>query len=157
MKENETRQHCLELLETAEAAYLTTIDGDGFPQTRAMFNLRRKEQFPGLGKFFTGQADDFFTIFTTNSSSAKIAHVKANPNVSIYYCIPGEWRSVMLGGKIEISRKEELMKAIWQKGWETYYPGGVLDPDHTLLVLHPTTVKYYHQLTTDYINLDGNR
>jgi phosphatidylethanolamine-binding protein (PEBP) family uncharacterized protein len=55
----------------AEAAYVTTIDPDGFPQTRAMFNLRRKEQFPGLASLFKDHQYDFLVYFTTNTSSLK--------------------------------------------------------------------------------------
>ena len=44
----EVKKSALKLIEESKAAYLTTIDSDGFPITRAMFNLRNKEQFPEL-------------------------------------------------------------------------------------------------------------
>jgi len=43
MELEETKNLCLELVETSKAAYLTIIDPEGYPITRAMFNLRNKE------------------------------------------------------------------------------------------------------------------
>ncbi|MFQ6083395.1 MAG: pyridoxamine 5'-phosphate oxidase family protein [Candidatus Aminicenantia bacterium] len=146
MNDKEARRLSLELMEIAEAAYLTTIDRDGFPQTRAMFNLRRKEQFPGLSELFDKHQDDFLIYFTTNTSSLKMDQIKKNPAVSVYYCKPNEWRGLMLGGMIEIVTDPDLKKAIWQEGWEMYYPGGVDDPDYTILRVFPMFAKYYHQL-----------
>jgi general stress protein 26 len=148
MDEKDALKLSIELMETAEAAYVTTIDPDGFPQTRAMFNLRRKEQFPGLAALFKAHQDDFLVYFTTNTSSPKIDHIKMNPKVSIYYCKPGEFRGLMLSGEMEFVTDRAEKEKVWQKGWEMYYPGGVHDPDHTVLRLRPMASKYYHQLNT---------
>lgn len=146
MNEKEARRLSLELMEIAEVAYVTTLGPDGFPYTRAMFNLRRKEQFPGLYELFKKNQDDFLVYLTTNTSSGKIAHMKEISKVAIYYCKPSEWKGLMLGGEIEIVTDKETKEAIWQKGWEMYYPGGPHDPDHTVLCLHPMFARYYHQL-----------
>jgi general stress protein 26 len=146
MDEKEARRLSLDLMKIAGAAYLTTIDRDGFPQTRAMFNLRRKEQFPGLSEVFDKHNDDFLVYFTTNTSSSKTGQIKRNHKVSVYYCKPDEWRGLMLSGEIEIVKFEEIKEAIWQGGWEMYYPKGFDDPDYTILRLRPVLAKYYHQL-----------
>lgn len=136
----------LDLMEQTEAAIVTTIGNDGFPQTRAMFNLRRKEQFPGLAGLFKDHQNDFLVYFTTNTSSAKIAHIRTNPRVAVYYSKVAEFRGLMLSGEMEIVMDRIEKEKIWQKGWEMYYPGGVHDPDHTVLRLRPMTAKYYQQL-----------
>ncbi len=146
MDEKEARRLALELMERSEAAYLTTIDCDGFPQTRAMFNLRRVEQFPDLSGLFDKHRDDFLIYFTTNTSSSKVDQIKTNPRVSVYYCKPGEWRGLMLGGEIEIITDKKIKEKIWQNGWEMYYPDGAYDPDYTVLCLRPILAKYYHRL-----------
>lgn len=146
MDHNAAKRLALDLMETAETAIVTTIDPDGFPQTRAMFNLRRKEQFPGLTSFFADHQNDFLAYFTTNTSSAKIAHIKKNPRVSVYFHIPREFRGLMLGGNMEIVSDKNVKESLWQKGWETYYPVGPHDPDHTVLCLRPGRANYYHQL-----------
>ena len=40
MDQKESRKLCIDLLETGWPVYLTTIDAKGYPQTRAMLNLR---------------------------------------------------------------------------------------------------------------------
>lgn len=152
METIEAQRLSLDLLETAEAAFVTTIGPDGFPQTRAMFNLRRKEQFPGLAALFKM---DFIVYFTTNTSSPKIEHIKKNPKVSVYYCNPGEFRGLMLSGEMAVVTDRSEKEQVWQKGWEMYYPGGVHDPDHTVLRLRPMAAKYYHQLDSFHFDLKG--
>lgn len=87
MDEKSALKRSIELMEIAEAAYVTTMAPDGYPQTRAMFNLRRKEQFPALASLFKDHQEDFLAYCTTNTSSSKIAHLKKNPKVSLYYSI----------------------------------------------------------------------
>jgi len=55
MNEN-TKELCLELMETAEAGFLTTIDEEGFPVTRAMCVFRWK---PAPVPIFSGQLFQF--------------------------------------------------------------------------------------------------
>ncbi|HEY9247404.1 MAG TPA: pyridoxamine 5'-phosphate oxidase family protein [Candidatus Methanoperedens sp.] len=146
MYENKARQLSLELMEKAEAAILTTIDAEGFPHTRAMFNLRKKEQFPGLLGLFQKHSRDFLVYFTTNTSSSKITQIRNNPKASVYYCKPDEWRGLMLSGEAKIITDKKVKEDLWQDGWRMYYQGGVHDPDHTILCLRPIYAKYYHQL-----------
>ena len=157
MNQQEAKRLSLELLETAEAAIVTTIDPEGFPQTRAMFNLRRREQFPGLAGLFKKHQDDFLVYFTTNTSSPKTAQIKVNPRVSVYYHKPSEFRGLMLSGEMEIVTDRKEKESVWQPGWEMYYPGGVHDPDHTVLRLVPLAAKYYHQLRFFRFDLKGKQ
>ena len=114
MDEKDALKLGIELMEIAEAAYVTTIDFDGFPQTRAMFNLRKKEQFPGLAALFKDHRDDFFIYFTTNTSSPKIDHLNKTPKVSIYYWEPGELRGLMLSGAMEFVSGRLEKEKVWQ-------------------------------------------
>ena len=157
MDNQEAARWSLDLLETAEAAILTTIDEGGFPQTRAMFNLRRKEQFPGLTSVFKEHQSDYLVYFTTNTSSPKVALIRKNPRISVYYYLPAEFRGLMLGGIAEIVTDRKEKEAVWQPGWERYYPKGVHDPDHTVLRILPVQVKYYHQLQFFHFDLRDNQ
>ena len=144
MDEREARQWALALMETADAAYLTTMDRHGFPQTRAMLNLRNKRQWPTLTEVFQGHEEDFLLYFSTNTSSAKMAQIRANPKVSAYFCNPAAFHGLMLAGTIELVTDQACKRRIWQDGWERYYPRGVNDPDYTLLCLLPTVAKGWH-------------
>ena len=146
MTPSEANERALDLLRRADAAYVTTVDARGRPQTRAMFNLRNATQFPALASFFAKDGERFATFFTTNTSSPKIGELRANPAVSVYFCLPQEFLGLMLGGDTEIETDSTIKKTIWQPGWETYYPGGPDDPDHTVLRLVPSEAKLYYRL-----------
>jgi general stress protein 26 len=153
MSDEELREICLNLLSNAWPAYLTTIDKDGFPQTRAMFNLRNQNRFPKLVPLFQEHEDDFFIIFSTNTSSTKTADVKGNSKAATYYCDPENSRGTMFGGTVEIVPDLELKKAIWHDGWEFYYPKGYDDPDHTILQMKPIVARGWNQSHTFRLDL----
>jgi general stress protein 26 len=142
----EVKSHCLELMRTSKAAYFTTIDADGFPITRALFNLRNEEQFPEFSKFFKEEQNKFAIYISTNTSSSKVEHVKKNPKISVYFCDPDEFKGVMFGGLVEIIKDMNIKKKIWLDWWTKYYPKGLKDPDYTLLRLNPKTARFYYKL-----------
>ena len=43
----------------------------------------------------------------------------------------------MLSGNIEIVQEQDIRHALWEDGWERYYPQGMDDPDYTVLRLQP--------------------
>ena len=150
--EKEVKNQCLELIETSKAAYLTTVDSDGNPITRAMFNLRNKEQFPEFSDFFKNQDNEFSIYISTNTSSSKVTHIKNNPAINVYFCDPEDFKGVMLGGKAQIVENKKLKQKIWLDWWTRYYPKGVEDPDYTLLMLNPMNLRYYYKL--NQVNVD---
>lgn len=155
--ENEARSLCLQLLEVAEMAYLTTVDEHGFPQTRAMENFRNKRRYPNLVDFFKTHGSDFLVLFGTHASSNKVGQIKKNPNASAYYCKPDEYRGLRLGGPMEIVTDYDLKKRFWKKGWETYYPAGIDDPEYTVLSLQPQKAKYYQGRQVCDFSLKGKQ
>jgi general stress protein 26 len=152
LDETEGRILGRQLMEAAEAAYLTTIDEKGFPHTRAMFNLRNSSHFPPLRGLFAEHKNDFLVLFTTNTSSVKIGQIENNPSSCVYYCIPMEFRGLMLAGNVRIVDDPDLKERIWQEGWERYYPEGRKDPDYAVLSMYPDRAEYYHRL--DGVNFD---
>jgi len=141
MDENEIQSLCLELLESGWPSYLTTVDKEGYPQTRAMFNLRNRERFPKLIPMFKDHRDDFMILFGTNTSSPKLVDIRRKSAASVYLCIPEKSRGTMFGGDLQIVEDMELKKAVWHDGWKRYYPMGVEDPDYTVLRIFPTITK----------------
>jgi general stress protein 26 len=137
----ELRKHWLDLMETAEVVYLSTLDEAGFPDTRAMYNLRRKSQFPSLAHLFAGHEVDLLIYLGANTSSRKIRHIRANPRVAVYYCDSKLYHSLLLQGMAELVEDGAIKAALWQPGWERYYPGGPEDPDYAVVRLVPTHAK----------------
>lgn len=148
MHQDEATILAVDLLETAEAVAVTTLDDSGAPDSRTMFNLRRRSQFPGLAEFNAARGETFATFFTTNTSSGKLGQIRRDPRAALLYNKPAEWRSLMLGGTLEIVTDPTVKSRIWQPEWTLYYPGGWADPDHTVLAFRPLRVKYYHQLNS---------
>ena len=146
MDEKEVRKTSIELIESSKAAYLTTIDSEGYPITRAMFNLRNKEQFPELSEFFSEQDNKFIIYISTNTSSSKIDHIQKNPKISVYFCEPEDFKGIMFGGEAETIDDIEIKQKLWLDWWTKYYTKGLEDPDYTLLKLIPKTARFYYKL-----------
>lgn len=142
----EAKKLSLELMESSKAIYLTTINSEGYPITRAMFNLRNKEQFPEFSEFFDKLENKFEIFISTNTSSSKIEHIKKNPKISVYYCDPEEFKGVMFGGDMQVITDKNIKKRIWLDWWTKYYPKGLDDPDYTLLKLKPKMAQIYYKL-----------
>lgn len=150
MNAEELKQWGVELMETSEAVYLTTIGEDGYPYTRAMLNLRNKRHYPAQARLFAPHQDDLMVYFTTNTSSSKIRQIKSNPRVSAYYCDPAKFHGLMLSGDIEVVDDSKIRQAIWNEGWERYYPSGPDDPDHTVLRLCPRSAQGWRGFTFQF-------
>ena len=149
------KQACVEVMETAPAAYLTTIGADGYPHTRAMFNLRNRRQYPNQAHLFVNHQRDLLVYFTTNTSSRKVREIQASPRVSVYYCDPKEVKGVMLGGDMEIVADLGIRHALWNEGWERYYPGGPDDPDYAVLRLVPKLAMGWYKGRRFEFRLEG--
>jgi len=155
MDHEQAFQLSIDLMKSAETAYFSTVNNNGFPETRAMLNLRNSKQYPDLALFFRGVDATLETYFTTNTLSLKTETIKANPKICVYYCRPSEWRGLMLCGLIEIVSDINIKKKLWQEAWTLYYPQGTIDSDYTILRLKPSLIKGYHQLQSYHFELRG--
>jgi len=131
MNAKEGEKLALDLIKRVPSVVLSTIDEEGFPEARAMLNLG---------------SEDFTIWFTTNTSSRKVQQIKNSGKASAYFFLPDEWRGLTLIGEIRIIEDRGIKKKLWQEGWRAYYPGGVDDPDYTILCLKPKKAHYYHKL-----------
>jgi general stress protein 26 len=146
MNVEDAKKISLELMKSSKAAYLTTIDSEGYPITRAMFNLRNIEQFPEFIEFFEKLTNPFEIYISTNTASSKTSHIKKNPKISIYFCEPEVFKGVMFGGDVEVINDMGIKRQIWLNWWDKYYREGLEDPDYTLLKLKPKVAHVYYNL-----------
>lgn len=145
MDEKEIKQKCLGLMESADAAYLSTINDDGFPHTRMMGNLRNEQQCKIAKELFAGLDEDFMVYMLTGNSSPKMKQIRANPKVSVYYANGAELHTLLLVGDVEEIDDLDLKKKIWQDEWKMHWPGGAEDPEFILLQLSPTYAKGWYK------------
>jgi general stress protein 26 len=145
MEEKEAKRVSLELMEVVQDAYLSTVDDDGFPQTRVMGNLRNKEQCRIAEELFAGHNRDFLIYMLTGDSSDKMQQIRANPKVSVYFCNSAEFHTLLLVGNAEEIDDLDLKKRIWQDEWKIHWPGGPEDRELIMLKLLPEWAKGLHK------------
>lgn len=117
-------------IEKRNVSFISSIDEQGFPNTKAMLPPRKME---GIKTFY----------FTTNTSSMRVSQYRECPNACIYFCDTRFYRGVMLRGTVEVLEDEESKKMIWKDGDTMYYPQGVTDPDYCVLKFTAKDDRYY--------------
>lgn len=106
---------------------LTTIDGSGFPQSRAMMAALVD--------------DDFNVYFITNRQSAKCAHIAANPKVSsLWVKIVNpmtDWQSALIKGTAAVTDDKALRDKFWMEELRFAFPQGADDPNYVIIICKP--------------------
>jgi general stress protein 26 len=120
------------LMDRAKICLLGTNSEDGYPNIKAMMNLKHQ----GLKKIW----------FSTNTSSRRVQQLRKDNRACVYYVDEKNFKGLMLIGKIEILQDLESRKMLWADGAEVYYPKGVEDPDYTVLGFTAVRGNYYHGL-----------
>lgn len=137
----DVRTICSNMMTHLPVCHLTTLDGEGYPQTTAMLNLRCAKEYPSIVPLYD-QADNRFQLYmTTSMASNKMARLQANPKVSVYYCDPLQIVGFMLSGDIVVETDQTIKDTIWQDGWTIYYPNGPQGPEYGVIKLVPRLVK----------------
>lgn len=108
------------IIDKQSVCYISSVDSDGFPNTKAMLKPRKRE---GIKTIY----------FSTNTSSKRVAQYRENPKACVYFCDKRFFRGVMLIGTIEVLEDAEHKELLWQDGDTMYYPKGVTDPDYCVL------------------------
>lgn len=123
------------LIDKQKVAFISSVDEDGFPNTKAMLPPRKRI---GIQLFY----------FTTNTSSMRAAQYRSNPKACIYFYDQCFFRGVMLKGTMEVLEDSESKELIWQSGDTMYYAKGVTDPDYCVLRFTAQTGRYYANLSS---------
>ena len=119
-----------QMADSLPIAFISSVDNEGYPCTKAMLAPRKRE---GIKTFY----------FTTNTFSLRVAHYKANPKASIYFCDEKGFKGMMLRGTMEVLTNAKSKEMIWREGDEQYYPGGVTDPNYCVLKFTATDGRFY--------------
>ena len=118
------------LADNSKTAFISYVDKEGFPVTKAMLKPRERQ---GIKEFW----------FSTNTSSNKVKFFRENPKASIYFMDRRFFRGVSLIGTVEVLETSEAKERIWQKGDTLYYRGDVTDPDYCVLKFTAIKGRYY--------------
>ena len=124
------------MADQAKTVFLSYIDSQGFPVTRAMLPPRERE---GIRVFW----------FSTNTSSRKAAAFRENPRGSVYFVDRRFFRGVSLSGAVEVLEDPESKERLWRMGDAMYYPRGVTDPDYCVLKFTAERGRFYSNFKSE--------
>ena len=124
------------LIDKQSTAFLSSVDADGFPNTKAMLAPRLRE---GLRVFY----------LTSNTSSMRAAQYRQNPKACLYFCDRRFFRGGMLLGTVEVLTDAAAKELIWREGDTMYYPQGVTDPDYCVLRFTAHQGRYYSNFKSE--------
>lgn len=124
------------MIDKASTSFLSYVDGEGFPITKAMLKPRERD---GIREIW----------FSTNTSSNKVKCFKENNKASVYFINRRFFRGVSLVGTVEVLETPEAKERIWQKGDKMYYKEGVTDPDYCVLKFTAVKGRYYSNFKSE--------
>lgn len=128
------------MIDNASATIISSIDEDGFPNTKAMLPPRMRN---GICEIY----------LTTNTSSMRVKQYIENPKACIYFYDKRFFKGCMLKGKMEVLQDAKSKKMIWKEGDEMYYPKGVADPDYCVLRFTANEGRYYSNFKSESFNI----
>lgn len=137
----------ISIIENSKAAYFASVDESGKPEIRALLNLCNPKKYKSLvGKALVQNGETLELFFTTNTSSKKVARIRNNPNVAVYFAEPDKFRGICVSGKVEEITDSKIKESFWQSGWTMYYHLGKTDPDYTILKVTSTKIEGWYNL-----------
>jgi len=145
MNEQNIRNVCRMLMQDTDLVYVSTIDEKGYPQIRAMNNLRNLKRFGRLAVFFNQQKNDFIVYLITKKTSAKIDQISKSAKVCLYYCSFPEAHGLAITGEMEVVEDEEIRKTLWQEEWVKNFEGGLSGPNYTVLMVKPALARGFYK------------
>jgi general stress protein 26 len=126
-----------ELIEKQEVGFISSIDENGFPNTKAMYPPVKRE---GIKTFY----------WHTNSPSMRIKHYRNNPKACIYFCDKEGIRGVMLKGTMEVLDDEKIKREIWKDDFSIYYKGGMNGGDFIIIKFTAENGRYFNSSSEDF-------
>lgn len=124
------------LIDKQTVSFISSVDEDGFPNTKAMLAPRKRE---GIRTIY----------FSTNTSSMRVGQFRKNPKACLYFCDRRFFRGVMLIGTMEVLEDPKHKEMIWEEGDTMYYPLGVTDPDYCVLRFTAVKGRFYSNFKSE--------
>ena len=129
------------IVDKASVSIISSVDENGFPNTKAMLPPRKRENIKHL-------------FFTTNTSSMRVKQYSKNPKACVYFFDKRFFRGVMLRGAMEVLQDGASKEMIWKDGDEMYYSKGVTDPDYCVLKFTAHDGRYYSNFKSENFEIE---
>jgi general stress protein 26 len=111
------------IMKTARYCALITLDSNGRPQARTM------DPFP--------PEEDMVVWLATNPKSRKVAQIRRNQRVTLYYFVPEDRAYVTISGRARIVQDAKEGARHWKDDWKDFYP----DRRYLLIVVRPEKLE----------------
>lgn len=136
-----TKEQVFELIGKQKTALISSVDREGFPNTKAMLAPRKID------------GNDLY--FSTNTSSMRVAQYSADEKACVYFYKRGwfSYTGVMLVGTMQVLTEQGIKDEIWRAGDTMFYKRGKTDPDYCVLKFSALRCRVYKDLKTAWIEL----
>ena len=130
----EIRKNILNVVTTCETAQLCTFALSKYPETRTVANMINRNK---------NNIMDLTLFFMTDINSNKIAQIKQNNNICIYYFNPETHHAMTLFGIAEIIDSQEEKSKFWNDSWKNFGYTGKDDKNYCVIKFIPKIYKFY--------------
>lgn len=120
------QEKAAQMVATAQVITLASVDENGYPRPVAVVKLKD---------------EDGAIYVSTGTSSAKVAHFKANPKAGVSIVRGGD--SIVYTGEIQIVTDDTVKRSVWGDWMLDHFPGGVEDPEYCVLKFIPRSATYW--------------
>jgi general stress protein 26 len=129
------------LIEKQTVGFISSVDENGFPNTKAMLAPVKRE---GIKTFY----------WHTNAPSMRIKQYKNNPKACIYFYDKRFFRGVMLKGKMEVVDDKKIKREIWRDEFSQYYTGGWDGGDFIIIRFTAENGRYYSNFSSEDFSIE---
>lgn len=139
-----TKEKVYQMINDCEVSIISSVDGEGYPNTKAMLSPRKIDY----------DNNEFW--FTTNTSSMRVSQYKENPKACVYFYQKGrfKYQGAMIIGMMEVLIDAESKAEIWRLGDTVFYKQGVDDPDYCVLKFKGFKCKYYCDFKHYWVDIE---
>jgi general stress protein 26 len=130
-----------QLIKGVRIAMLTTTDADGSLRSRPM--ATQEQEFDGSLWFFTRE------------HSSKVDEVNDQQRVNVAYANPSDSRYVSVSGVASLVKDRGKMKDLWSPVLKAWFPGGIDDPELSLLRVDVEKAEYWDAPSSTVVKLVG--
>lgn len=154
MEKREILERSLALVEESPFVFVSSLNREGYPETRTMFNLQSQHHYPHVRLANLPHPSPLTLYFATNTSSRKVDQLLRDPKMSAYFTDSSTWRGLLLVGRGELISDPSIRKALWSDSWKVYYREGVNDPDYAVFRMESQTLELYGEMRVERLEAE---
>lgn len=141
MSREEAAKKIADLIKGVRIAMFTSVDAEGQLHARPM--ATQQVEFDGTAWFFTQR------------STEKIDEFQHNRNVNVAYSNPDDQVYVSLAGRASQVDDQAKKKELWNPALKAWFPGGLDDPQLTLIRVDAESAEYWDSPSGKMVALYG--